>query len=121
MYFILRDSNNKTLCEVNIHAKQDMFKKDKYAISLSSYFNINNYSHFLIHQSLIDQKRIIEDFATIQDCAAYFYENTGIYPECKQYDLKDPNLTKDKAIIISTTREILRKIADKYGLDLSED
>lgn len=120
MYFMLKDPDkNKALCEVDIYSKKTESKG--YVPHLSVYFYIKNYSNFLLHQSPLDQKRILEDFANIQQYTTELYENTGIYPECKQYLLTDKKLTNACYEIIRITRERLQIIASKYKLILNED
>lgn len=113
MYFMVKDSHHKTICEVGIYSDKDNTERWNNKMYVS--FNIDNYSNFLIEY--FDKAQEIKDiFSKIQNYVLDYNENvTGNYPERKLYSLEDPQLKNDRLQMIQVTRDRLYSIVNDLG------
>lgn len=127
MYMSIKDRFDKTLCEISIYSKRhDAPGLDKWYVSMSTYFNINNYSKFIWDNGKTYEafQKIRDKFSEIQGFVKDLNERTGVYPNIELYDLTDKQLRQDELEIIKITRDrlhsIIFELADT-GIYLTED
>ena len=115
MYFMVKDENNQTICEVGIYADQDIRNTEYWNIVMYVSFNIENYTNYLL--SNLDKSTMIkESFTKIQDFVLDLSEHvSGDYPELKQYTLNDPAFNESKSQVIKVTRDRLYSIVNDLG------
>jgi len=118
MYFMIKDENDKTICEVGIYSEEGPYKmtNEKYWYhKMYVSFNIETYSNYLI-EHINRAEEIKNIFTEIQGYVLDLNEGiSGDYPERKQYLLNDPEMNESKFQIIKVTRDRLYSVIEKLG------
>ena len=135
--FILKHKEFGKICEIEVYCckcREDRDDSDWY-INISTWFNIANYSRFLIGymknlEFEFDNEKQIENalsdvvanFSVLQHLKENYNANNGVFGvRIKHYALEDKDFSKDKGIIIQDVRTISKTLANTYGLELNED
>lgn len=115
MYFMIKDENHQTICEVGVYAENDICNTEYWNMAMYVSFNIENYTDYLLNN--LDKSTIIkESFTKIQNFVLDLSEHvSGDYPELKQYTLNDPAFNESKSQIIKVTRDRLYSIVNDLG------
>lgn len=115
MYFMIKDENHQTICEVGVYTEQDMRNTEYWNMAMYVSFNIENYTDYLLNN--LDKSTVIkESFTKIQNFVLDLSEHvSGDYPELKQYTLNDPAFNESKSQIIKVTRDRLYSIVNDLG------
>lgn len=122
MYMQIR-SDKGCICEIDVFTEEHPVTH-KWNINMNCYINIANYSDFIINllgYTTASQKAFAEDISILQDIRKNYFEETGYFPKPEIYDISDPQLNKDKHIIIDIIRRKMQEIASKWQLVYKED
>ena len=119
--YIKKDGERYILCDVDVHAVDysDVKGTKKWFIEIKVYFGIKNCLEFTMNNP---SRLLVEDLDSIQKIPQEYHDDKSKrFPQSRAYFLKDPQMNKDKAIIISEIRKQLWEIAERHELLYNED